>query len=104
MWSLQQPSTEQISTPQVKKHKGKRKRGDTLAINSANILPLEAAHYFPASMVYSFGALPIPFQDEGSKSSEPEKLKFPHNVSFRVADWVEDGALEDNDGYDVIIA
>jgi 7SK snRNA methylphosphate capping enzyme len=30
--------------------------------------------------------------------------KFPHNISFRCADWVNEHIPEDEAGYDVIVA
>jgi len=54
--------------------------------------------YFPASFEHSFGPLSIP----------PSELRgkhiFPHNVSFRAADWVNNEISEDREGYDVVIA
>ncbi|KAK7439792.1 hypothetical protein VKT23_017367 [Stygiomarasmius scandens] len=54
--------------------------------------------YFPASFEHSFGPLPIP----------PSHIRgndvFPHNISFRTADWVEESIVEDRDGYDVVLA
>jgi 7SK snRNA methylphosphate capping enzyme len=49
-----------------------------------------------------FGPLPIPptdIPDLGIPENE-----FPHNVSFRRADWVNERIPEDDAGYDVIIA
>jgi len=55
-------------------------------------------NYFPASFEHEFGSLPIP------PSSNRGKESFPHNVCFRVADWVNVEILEDKDGYDVVVA
>ncbi|KAF5389695.1 hypothetical protein D9757_006056 [Collybiopsis confluens] len=55
--------------------------------------------YFPTSLQHSFGPLPIP-----SSSEAEDKHVFPHNVSFRTADWTKEDILEDKDGYDVIVA
>jgi len=65
------------------------------------------ASYFPASFEHTFGPLPIPpippprWQEtlKGRKANV-----FPHNLSFRTADWVENEIPEDADGYDVVIA
>jgi 7SK snRNA methylphosphate capping enzyme len=54
--------------------------------------------YFPASFEHTFGPLSIP------PSQHRGRDVFPHNVSFRAADWVNDEILEDTDGYDVVIA
>ncbi|KAF9493206.1 Bin3-domain-containing protein [Pleurotus eryngii] len=54
--------------------------------------------YFPASFEHSFGPLPIP-------SARPaDKHLFPHNVSFRTADWTNTAIAQDAAGYDVVIA
>jgi 7SK snRNA methylphosphate capping enzyme len=57
--------------------------------------PIGEWDYFPASCAHSHGPLPIP-------SSSPEL--FPHNVSFRTADWVNVTIPEDEGGYDVVLA
>jgi 7SK snRNA methylphosphate capping enzyme len=54
-----------------------------------------------------FGPLPIspaaadttPTLDLGASDNE-----FPHNISFRRADWVNERIPEDEAGYDVIVA
>lgn len=54
--------------------------------------------YFPASCEHEFGSLPIPpFSNRG-------KTVFPHNISFRTADWTTTPIPEDAEGYDVVIA
>lgn len=54
--------------------------------------------YFPASFEHSFGPLSIPpFELRG-------KHVFPHNISFRAADWVNNEIPEDREGYDIVIA
>jgi 7SK snRNA methylphosphate capping enzyme len=55
-------------------------------------------NYFPASLEHTFGPLPIP------PSQNRGKHAFPHNVSFRTADWVNNEIPEDKDHYDVVIA
>ncbi|PFH46547.1 hypothetical protein AMATHDRAFT_77622 [Amanita thiersii Skay4041] len=57
-----------------------------------------SADYFPASCEHEFGSLPVP------PSASRGKHLFPHNITFRTADWVEDTILEDEDGYDVVVA
>ncbi|KAF7348541.1 Bin3-type SAM domain-containing protein [Mycena venus] len=83
VWSAQGPlpenETETVGTSR------KRKRVD----------PVGEPDYFPASCAHSLGPLPIP-------RSSPEL--FPHNVSFRTADWVNDTIPEDEGGYDVVVA
>lgn len=77
----------------------KRKRtvwstqGPTAAIDE-KLLP----GYFPASLEHTFGPLPMP-------SVQPaDKYLFPHNVSFRTADWANTAIPQDAAGYDVVIA
>jgi 7SK snRNA methylphosphate capping enzyme len=48
-----------------------------------------------------FGPLPIPPTTFESGVSDN---KFPHNISFRCADWVNERIPEDEAGYDVIVA
>ncbi len=48
-----------------------------------------------------FGPLPIP---PDTLCSDAAKHKFPHNITFRRADWVNERIPEDEAGYDVIIA
>jgi 7SK snRNA methylphosphate capping enzyme len=55
-----------------------------------------------------FGPLPIP--PSGTEMSTTtldsgvSENAFPHNVSFRRADWVNERIPEDETGYDVILA
>lgn len=56
-------------------------------------------HYFPTSCEHEFGSLPIP-----PSSSRREKLSFPHNLSFRTADWTRSELPEDLEGYNVVVA
>ena len=58
------------------------------------------ADYFPASFEHMFGPLPIPDVSVHGNAAEV----FPHNVSFRAADWVQSEIPEDAEGYDVVIA
>lgn len=63
---------------------------------------------FPAAFEHMFGPLPIPppatTKTDGGEASVNEQTRFPHNVTFRTADWVKDGVLDDRNGYDVILA
>ncbi|EIN08979.1 Bin3-domain-containing protein [Punctularia strigosozonata HHB-11173 SS5] len=56
------------------------------------------ATYFPASCEHMFGPLPTP------RSTASTAHEFPHNISFRVADWTRERIPEDGDGYDVVVA
>jgi len=91
IWSLQAPDNVAISGQDLDAEERPKKR---LREEPGCILP----NYFPASFEHTFGPLPIPpSQHRGIHA-------FPHNVSFRAADWVNNEILEDKDGYDVIIA
>ncbi|KAJ7574350.1 Bicoid-interacting protein 3-domain-containing protein [Mycena floridula] len=81
VWSLQAPMNTK-----------KRKRENETETETSS----PQADYFPASLLYTFDSLPIPPQTE--------KNSFPHNVSFRTADWASDGIPEDEEGHDVVIA
>ena len=65
------------------------------------LTPPEVNH-FPASCQHMFGPLPIPPTDTIDYSVSENT--FPHNISFRRADWVNEHIPEDRTGYDVIIA
>ncbi|TFK49397.1 Bin3-domain-containing protein [Heliocybe sulcata] len=87
IWSLQAPPDESSDSR-------KRKRGAEEVSRAVNT----RHNYFPVSCEHMFGPLPIPaFQAS-------ESHKFPHNVSFRAADWVEQSIPEDAEGYDAIVA
>ncbi|KAH9169489.1 Bicoid-interacting protein 3-domain-containing protein [Lactarius sanguifluus] len=58
--------------------------------------------YFPASCQHMFGPLPVPPTD--TFHSDTANHTFPHNITFRRADWVNECIPEDEAGYDVIIA
>ncbi|THH07558.1 hypothetical protein EW145_g3296 [Phellinidium pouzarii] len=58
----------------------------------------DESHSFPAAFEHMFGPLAIP------PASLQTGGQFPHNVSFRTADWVRDGVVEDQNGYDVLLA
>lgn len=55
------------------------------------------SNYFPASCEHEFGSLPIPPAENRGKDM------FPHNISFRTADWVKTSIPEDKEGYDVVV-
>jgi 7SK snRNA methylphosphate capping enzyme len=71
--------------------------------------PPEADH-FPASCQHMFGPLPIPPSGDSNTGTgtsldlDVSQSAFPHNVSFRRADWVNERIPEDEAGHDVIIA
>lgn len=84
VWSTQAPS----HGTDAEETTNKRKREDA---------PVPNRHYFPASCEHELGSLPIP------PSSNRGKTSFPHNISFRTADWVKTEIPEDSEGYDVVI-
>ena len=55
--------------------------------------------HFPAAFEHMLGPLSIPPTVSGSNDNE----KFPHNVIFRAADWVNGDIIEDRDGYDIVL-
>lgn len=88
VWSAQGPDLSR--TPSAK-----RKR--TSGLNSADgSAPIPG--YFPESLASTFGHLPIP------PSTQETQDKFPHNLTFRTADWLNQGIPEDDAGYDVVVA
>ncbi|KAH7910684.1 Bicoid-interacting protein 3-domain-containing protein [Hygrophoropsis aurantiaca] len=97
VWSLQAPSGIQSSEPSndidlsaISEPSQKRMRMS---------LPSEGniSDYFPASCEHIYGPLPIP-------NHVRDDHDFPHNVSFRAADWLHDEIPEDKTPYDIIIA
>jgi 7SK snRNA methylphosphate capping enzyme len=93
LWSHQAPVYELSASSSASRAKRKR-----------SPLPpkLPAVDYFPASCQHMFGPLPIPPTD--TFHLDASKHKFPHNITFRRADWVNERIPEDDVGYDVIIA
>jgi len=68
--------------------------------------PPPEADYFPASCQHMFSPLPIPPSSTKTAitlNSGVSKNAFPHNVSFRRADWVNEHIPKDNVGYDIIL-
>ncbi|TDL19604.1 Bin3-domain-containing protein [Rickenella mellea] len=55
-------------------------------------------NYFPSAFEHMFGPLPIPPRESGTNGH------FPHNVIFRTADWLKTRIVEDENGYDVVLA
>ncbi|KAL7282250.1 hypothetical protein ACG7TL_003719 [Trametes sanguinea] len=60
----------------------------------------ETPDYFPAACEHMFGPLPIPdaTMHEGAADT------FPHNVTFRTADWVNTTIPDDAEKYHVVLA
>ena len=82
VWSAQGPDLSRV-------HSAKRKR----APGSAPV-----PEYFPESLASTFGHLPIP------PSTRETQDKFPHNLTFRTADWPNQRIPEDDVGYNIVIA
>jgi len=90
VWSAQGPDLSGA-------HSSKRKRPTGPNPDSGSA-PTPIPDYFPESLASTFGHLPIP-------PSGPETQdKFPHNLTFRTADWPSQRIPEDDTGYDVVIA
>ncbi|KAG8950084.1 hypothetical protein FRC03_012962 [Tulasnella sp. 419] len=99
VWSLQK-SDKGVAGPQAldpSEHpKGQKRKREV--IEEENIA-VENCFYFPSSFAYSFGALPIPVTGPSTSNTA-----FPHNVTFKATDWLKQGTVEDEAGYDVILA
>ncbi|GJJ10547.1 hypothetical protein Clacol_004774 [Clathrus columnatus] len=54
--------------------------------------------YFPFAMEHMFGPILIPTYERNSP------FTFPHNITFRTADWVSRDIPEDKEGYDIVLA
>ncbi|PVG03114.1 Bin3-domain-containing protein [Serendipita vermifera] len=145
MWSLQNtsPSATDHTSPSESEHdqstrNKKRKRMDlqnaiskdpsSAFFSNVDLSPgrSDVFAYFPQSMEYMFGPLPMPLPSSPNASPEIH-YPFPHNVTFYTADWmgstrgtgatpsneVEMGQTEssnaaikkeDREGYDVVLA
>ncbi|KAG1741460.1 S-adenosyl-L-methionine-dependent methyltransferase [Suillus paluster] len=88
VWSLQSPEGGNISEQSYPPPKRQRLHGDASTTDNS------VHNYFPASCEHSYGPLPIPDRGCGD---------FPHNVTFRTANWVMDNIPEDNNQYDIIL-
>lgn len=88
VWSTQGPDTSRAQSTKRKRAPGSD------ASNGSVPIP----EYFPESLALTFGHLPIP-------PSTPETQdKFPHNLTFRTADWPNQRIPEDDAGYDIVVA
>ena len=88
VWSTRRSRGDDVSTSHDRP--SKRRKTDNL----------DDVTEYPAAFEHMFGPLPIP---PGDAHGTQSKL-FPHNVIFRATDWLKDGVVEDEDGYDVILA
>ncbi|KAI0306811.1 S-adenosyl-L-methionine-dependent methyltransferase [Multifurca ochricompacta] len=93
LWSHQGATSE--PSPPSSESRSKRKR-----VHTAPSIP--QVDHFPASCQHMFG--PLPITDTDMLDSEAIAYTFPHNITFRRADWVNERIPEDDAGYDVIVA
>jgi 7SK snRNA methylphosphate capping enzyme len=97
VWSLQKHSAPMEDTQANEKFGlllKKRKRTDELSFCQPTAVQTD---FFPVSCEHMFGPLPIPSQISNMDI-------FPHNVTFRTADWVNTEIAEDVEGYDAVLA
>ncbi|GJE84271.1 S-adenosyl-L-methionine-dependent methyltransferase [Phanerochaete sordida] len=93
VWSQQAPPDALCAPSNGDERAGtKRRRGA-----SPEAARAPCADYFSASCEHMFGPLPVP-----AHTTRPDA--FPHNVTFRAADWVAAEVAEDAEGYDVVVA
>lgn len=89
VWSLQEPDQTMTAISTTSK---KRRRESTEGSHP------NQADYFPMSCEHEFGSLPIPPSEHRGKHA------FPHNLSFRTADWTLTEIPEDAGHYNVVVA
>ncbi|KAF5383207.1 hypothetical protein D9615_004959 [Tricholomella constricta] len=92
VWSLQEPREKAQAAPSTDSRKRRRESSEILP----SIQP--KPEYFPMSCEHEFGSLPIPPSDIRGRHS------FPHNLSFRTADWTSTDIPEDAERYNVVVA
>ena len=90
VWSAQAPPES------TQRHNAEGEQSPETDVNEGQRIDLQNARYFPASLYHSFGPVAIP--------TTMSQTTFPRNVTFRTANWVDDGIQEDESGYDVIVA
>jgi Bicoid-interacting protein 3 (Bin3) len=98
VWSLQGPledtSLTSNSRARVSNLQKRKCRSTEETPESASGQP----DYFPVSCEHEFGSLPVPASQMRGRHT------FPHNVSFRTADWTCTEIPEDAEHYNVVIA
>ncbi|KAI0650225.1 Bin3-domain-containing protein [Trametes meyenii] len=109
VWSQQGPQTDGgVSDAELGSHddsdalEGSRKRRRlSHAVTKTNPPPWQGTpDYFPASCEHMFGPLPVPHAPVQKGVADT----FPHNLSFRTADWVNTEIPDDAEGYHVVLA
>ena len=95
VWSSQAPNGE--NTPDVQSASSVAQQRQTTESAASTLLGSSRADYFPLSCEHEFGSLPVP------PSVNRGRNMFPHNVSFRTADWITTGIPEDAERYSVVV-
>lgn len=95
VWSLQAPDSD-VTTHPFDSDLNSESEGRPP--KRARCLPEVVPSYFPASFEHSYGPVSIP------PYLNTHKHVFPHNVSFKTVDWVNEQVPEDQSGYDAVIA
>ena len=88
VWSAQGPDTSSVQSTKRKRAPGPDPPNGSVPI----------PEYFPESLAVTFGHLPIP------PSTRETQEKFPHNLTFRTANWPNQRIPEDDVGYDIALA
>ncbi|KAI0677041.1 Bin3-domain-containing protein [Trametes maxima] len=88
-------SYDNLDGPYDSRKRRRISRGNT-SFNPAQGIP----DYFPASCEHMFGPLPVPHASAQKGVADA----FPHNLSFRTADWVNTQIPDDTEGYHVVLA
>ena len=105
LWSTQEPDSvlhasvyEDVTSHNEPSRKKRKVDPQDTAVTSDSDFEADNQEpdYFPSSCEHMFGPLPVPTKKDVSK--------FPHNVVFHAADWVNSTIPEDAEGYDVIVA
>jgi len=94
VWSMQRPFSNKNNGEEQSEEENSQPKSQQPSVSS-NVL-------YPTAFELMFGSLPIPPSKSCGSSSTTKH--FPHNITFRTTDWVNNGAPEDGGGYDVIVA
>jgi 7SK snRNA methylphosphate capping enzyme len=97
VWSLQKPIGGTADPVKLGTTDSNTRGNEGVALTSHEERDIVRPDYFPAALLHMFGPVPLPESLNGTRNT------FPLNVTFRAADWVNDGVPEDADGWDVII-
>lgn len=102
VWSLQEPTSlddhaRNTESPPCKK---RRRAADAMDMDEDVDVDVQSrADYFPAALEHMLGPMPVP-----PTLTARNAHTFPHNLSFRAADWARGGIPEDTDGWDIVLA